>query len=133
MDIPPVISSKPPLLPAKPKTFFHHAATYCLLAPFVATAANILIAASQSANPQPSRIEVLVPAVILSFIILSGFVLGIVSLFGIKRYGKAGILWKAVAGLLIVTFLFLIAIPSFLRARAIARERYEQQYAHTPQ
>lgn len=72
------------------------------------------------------------PAVILTLIIFSGFVLGIISLFGIKRHGKAGILWRAVAGLLIITFMLLAAIPSFLRARAITRERYEQQYGHTP-
>jgi FtsH-binding integral membrane protein len=131
MDTPPVIRATPPPL-EKRNSFFHHAATYCLLAPFVALGANIVIAATRTADPHPTRIEVLVPAIILTLIILSGFVFGVISLFGIRRYGKAGILWKAVMGLLIVIIMFSLAIPSFLRARAIARERYEQQYGHPP-
>ena len=131
---PPIIPQAPPLpSPSKsPKTFFHHAATYSLLAPFVAVGVNIIIGASRANNPPTTRIETLVTAILLGFIFLSGLVFGIISLFGIGRYGRAGILWKAVIGIFIVVSLFLIAIPNFLRAREIARERYEQQYGHPP-
>jgi hypothetical protein len=119
--LPPPISTPPPL--EKVKTFYHHAATYCVLAPFVAFGANVVIAASRASNPSPTRIEILVPAIILSLIILSGFVFGIISLFGIKRHGRAGILWKAVTGLLIITLMFLGVISSILHANKIAHER----------
>ena len=130
------MNATPPPLPSTPKprnTFFHHAATYCLLAPFVSIGVGILTTVARAGSPAPTtRLEALVSALFSMFIILSGVIFGIIALFGIKRYGKAGILWKAVAGILIVMFLVLAAIPNFLHARERARERYEQMYGHPP-
>jgi hypothetical protein len=58
---------------------------------------------------------------------LSGVVAGIISLFGIRRNGRAGILWKAVTGISIVVLLALALVPSVLAARERARQRFEQQ------
>jgi hypothetical protein len=125
------MDTKPPILtsaPKPPKTFYHQAATYCLLAPFVATGVTIMTNVGSSSPT--TRLELLVSALFQMIIILSGVVFGIISLFGIRRYGKAGILWKAVAGILIVVLFALAAIPNFLYAREKARERHEQMYGH---
>jgi Ca2+/H+ antiporter len=61
-----------------------------------------------------------------------GFLAGIVSLFGIRRYGKAGILWKALTGMLIFLVMVALAVPALFKAREKARQRYEQQYGHPP-
>ena len=127
------MNDRPPPLPPRPKppqTFYHHAATCCLLSPFVACGASIVIMAGT--GPQRSRMDALVVAVLLGFIMLGGIALGIISLFGISKHGRAGILWKAVTGLLIFLFFFLAATPAFLHAKRIARQRYEQQYGHPP-
>lgn len=130
------MNATPPPLPttAKPQnTFFHHAATYSVLAPFISVGVTILTFVARAGSPAPAtRAEVLVSGLLSTFIILSGFVFGIVALFGIKRYGTAGILWKAVVGILIFVFLILSAIPPFFHAREKARERYEQMYGHPP-
>jgi len=59
-----------------------------------------------------------------------GVFAGIIALFGIRRHGAAGILWKAVTGLSIFVVLVLLAIPSCLKAKEISRQRYEQRYGH---
>ncbi len=113
-------------------TFYHRAATCCLLAPFVAIGANLALMGARVSQPAPSRMASLIPALILGGIMLLGVVLGILSLFGIRRYGAAGILWKSVTGLSIFLLLLVAAIPAFLKARQVARQRYEQRYGHPP-
>jgi hypothetical protein len=87
-DTPPPILHSPP---APRKTFYHQAATCSLLAPFFAIVVNILIMASHG-NRLPTRDEVSVTGMFTSLILLAGFLLGIISLFGLRRYGKKGIL-----------------------------------------
>ncbi|GEM_PF-7049583 len=113
----------------KQKTFYHHAATYCLLAPFVGIGVSFVINVIHASNTSTptTRIESLITALFLLIIIVSGVLFGVISLFGIRQHGKAGILWKAITGILIVAFLFLAAIPSFLHARKMAQARQEQQ------
>ena len=92
-----------------------------------------MTSAARTGNPAPTtRLEVFVSALFSMIIIFSGVVFGIIALFGMRRYGRTGILWKAVTGILIVVFLALAAVPNFLYAREKARERYEQMYGHPP-
>ena len=116
----------PPPLPRFTKTFYHQAATCCLLAPVIAIGVNLMITISRGTTPVTSRLEALIPALLLGGIMLLGAISGIVSLFGIPRYGKAGILWKSVTGLVIFTLIFVAAIPAFIRGRDLARRRQQQ-------
>ncbi len=52
-----------------------------------------------------------------------GFALGVIALFGIRKYGAKQILAPALLGMLIHGLLLSIFIPNFLAARAKARER----------
>jgi hypothetical protein len=135
IDLISFMENRPPPLPSptRPqKSFYHYAATYCLLAPFTAIAVNIFVHVATIDTPPTTRIEALVPLIFPILIILSGVIFGIISLFGIRKYGRAGILWQAVAGILIVVFLALAAIPNVVRAREKSRQRYEQIYGHPP-
>jgi hypothetical protein len=77
-------------------------------------------------------VDALADATLTAAVPVLGVIAGIISLFGIRRHGSAGILWKTVTGLLIFALMVLVAIPPFLRARAVARQRYEQRYHHPP-
>jgi hypothetical protein len=92
----------------------------------------MMLMAARVSNPASTRMSALVTAFILGGIMVLGAALGIVALFGIRRHGRAGILWKSATGLGIFTLLFLAAIPAFLKAREAARQRYEQRYGHPP-
>jgi acyl carrier protein len=80
-----------------------------------------------------SRFEAAGNALVLGGIMLAGAVSGVVSLLGIRRYGRAGILGKAVTGLAVFTLTILAAIPSLHRAQELARKRHEQLYAQPAQ
>ena len=117
----------------KPKTFFHHAATFCLWAPLIGILLNVFCwGPGRAARPPQTRIDALADATVSAFVPVMGFLAGVVSLFGIRRYGKAGILWKAVTGMLIFLLMILALIPALLKARGVERERYEQRYGHPP-
>ncbi len=47
---------------------------------------------------------------------LAGVVLGIISFFGIPKYGTKGILIKALFGVLVPILLFLLSLPLVIRA-----------------
>ena len=114
-----MLSSPPPLPSEKPqRAFFHHAATCCLFAPLIAIALN---AVAMSARDTPEIFSIV--SLLAGIIMLVGFALGIVSLFGISTHGKKGILGRALSGLAIYLLLFAVAIPNFLRARERARNR----------
>jgi hypothetical protein len=122
-----------PARPAKRKNFFHHAATFCLCSPFIAILWNvILVVPSQRASaPVPpgsydAQINAAANLVLAAFIPLLGIVAGTISLFGIRRQGAAGIVWKTATGLSIYVLLLLLAIPNFIRAKNIANQRYAQ-------
>lgn len=55
--------------------------------------------------PQPSaialKVTLIISVAIFTLSTVSGFVLGIVSLFGIQRHGKKGILGYALAGIVL--------------------------------
>lgn len=112
------------------KTFYHRAATFCLLAPFIGIVINFFGALDRAQHPPQNRMELLADITVNAFVPVLGVLAGIISLFGIRSYGKTGILWKTVAGLLIFTLMVLAAIPSVMKARQISRQRYEQRYGH---
>jgi hypothetical protein len=62
-------------------------------------AVSIFVHVATIDTPSTTRFEALVPVIFPSLIILSGLIFGIISLFGIRKYGRAGILWRAIAGI----------------------------------
>jgi ABC-type transport system involved in cytochrome c biogenesis permease subunit len=114
------------------KTIYHRLATFCLLAPFIGVAINLLMPAPRAEHPPQTRAEKLADATITAAVPVLGVIAGTISLFGIRRYGSSGILWKSVTGLLIFALMVLALIPPLLRAREAARQRYEQRYGHPP-
>jgi hypothetical protein len=119
--------------PAKPKTFFHRAAAFCLWAPLIGILLNVLCwVPGRAVHPPATRMDALADATVSAFVPVLGFLAGIVSLFGIRRYGRTGILWKALTGMTIFLLMIAMAIPALLKARDVARQRYEQRYGHPP-
>lgn len=114
---------------SKKRTFFHFAATFCLCAPFIGIALNIFLwIPSQTAHPPHTQIDIAADMFLAAFVPVLGAVAGLVSLLGIPRYGRSGILWKAATGLFIFVFMVLVAIPNYLKAREVAHDRYQHLY-----
>ena len=124
MNTPPPLppQAPPPGIPSLRPTnsFPKQAALFSLVAPFVGFGIGIF---GQQAV-QGNRAAAIILGCISTLLILTGFVLGIIALFGIKKYGKKGILGRAIAGVCIngvIILLALIAIPSYARAADIQR------------
>ena len=135
MSTPPPIlpQGSPPIIPASPSvnSFPKQAALFSILAPLVSFGIGIFGQAAVQGN----RAAVLILGCVSTLLILAGFVLGVVALFGMKKHGKKGILGKAAAGVCISGFLILmmlIAIPRFARmaqqANAAQAQQTEQQH-----
>ena len=130
MNTPAPIPSQtpPPLFPVSPRpnSFPKQAALVSFLAPFVSFGIGIF--GQQAA--QGNRAAVLIIGCVSTLLILAGFVLGVVALFGTRGYGKKGILGRAIAGVCINGFLILmmlLAIPRFMRMAQQARAAEAQQ------
>src|SRR3954470_16925470 len=94
---------------AAPRSFFHRAATFCLWAPLLGIILQVFCCGPGLAtHPPHTQMDAVVNATFSGFVPVMGFLAGIVSLFGIRRYGKAGILWKALTGMLI--FFVMVAL-----------------------
>ena len=96
----------PPAPPENRNSFYHQAATCCLLAPIVGAVMNVFLVRLPSLREIPIRWVFFIPSVV----ILAGVVLGVISLFGIRKHGRRGILWKSVIGLGIVTLMILLLL-----------------------
>jgi hypothetical protein len=70
---------------------FSMAAWYCLIVPFLAPAVAFLIFAASN------RLDI--PLITTLCCAASSFVLGVFSFFGLQSYGKKGILWKPLIGI----------------------------------
>jgi hypothetical protein len=117
----------------QPRTFFHRAATFCLWAPFIGILLNVFVwVPGQATHPPQTRMDAAANATLTASVPVMGFFAGVVSLFGIRRNGTRGILWKAVVGMLIFVLMILAAVPAFLKSRERARQQYEQRYGHPP-
>ena len=85
--------------PSPKPSFFSIAAWYCWIAPLVATAIATVIY-SDEGDTRYHRLGD--PAVDITFYVcVSGLVLGVVSLFGIRQHGARVILWKALLGIVV--------------------------------
>jgi hypothetical protein len=124
MDTPPIIPpTPPPLISAVPpaNSFARQAALFSLLAPVVSIGINLF----GQQGVQGNRIGMIILGGTCTLIILAGFVLGIVALFGTKKHGRKGIFGRAIAGICIngILILFmLIAIPTFKKAAEREKE-----------
>lgn len=99
MNPPPLPGTTPPQLPQT--SFAHQAARGSLLAPVLAILVGIASQSlSASSGPVPGMAHVITGAA-AALLILAGFVLGIVGLCGMNKYGTRGILGRSIAGLLI--------------------------------
>jgi hypothetical protein len=130
MDAPPIIPIKPPSLPAAKKPFVFQAAQASILAPAISIVTSIIINSGGQLPPLARGIA----GISCILLILLGFIFGIIALFGIRRYGKRGILGRAIAGLCIngILIVFMIAsIPMYKkmaeRAKEMQRQKMEQQ------
>ena len=110
-----------PLPPPQPgpinTSFYHQAATICGFSPLIAFGINFLSIAVRAATPAEMKatVEMVVASLVL-FVIAVGLGLGVISLFGIRKYGKAGIFGKAMTGISInLAFIVLALIPLFFR------------------
>ena len=104
--------------------FFRHAATFCLLSPFISIVLTLFIfIPANAAHPPRTRMDALANAVIISITTGLGIVSGIVSFLGVRRYGAKGIVWKSSIGLAIIMLLFAASVPSFLKATKAANAR----------
>ena len=117
----PKMPEGPPTLPepSSRRKFFQQAATASILAPLIATLVNMALAGARGEMTEPSPAREFV-RFLPALVCLIGMCLGILALFGVKRYGRKGILIKAVLGILIPTALIAIAIPTALRAKTMA-------------
>jgi hypothetical protein len=132
MDTPPIISPQPPPLPPSKKPFAFQAAQASLLAPVVAIGMGILVNIGLGAQPSP--LVGMITGSLGILLIVLGFVFALVSLSGVRRHGKKGILGRATAGLIInsiILALMIISIPMFKkmaeRAKEIQKEKMEEQ------
>lgn len=126
MDTPPPIPAPPP----PPSPFPRQAAIFSLCAPFVSFAIGIFV------QPQVRgmRLAMIILGLLQMLLILSGLILGITALLSTKRYGRAGVFGKAIAGTCInglLVLLMLISIPALMKAKekakSMQRQRMEQQ------
>lgn len=87
----------------------------------IAFGANFVLQASGAgANSQGTR---MVSAILGGTFAVIGIVAGIVALFGIRRYGRKGLLWHAVTGIGLWLLLFVLALPVVFKARQLAALR----------
>lgn len=66
---------------------------------------------------RPSQATAIVTGILVLVICSIGLVSGIIALTGLPRHGRKGILWPALTGISIWVLLFVMAVPTFLRAR----------------
>jgi hypothetical protein len=119
----------PPKLPwERRNSIFHQAATASAFAPVIAIGLTAFSTVARSSlDPQTQRPVALIVAIVSSLLILIGVICGIVALFGIRTYGKKGILAKALFGIIIPLVLAVVAIPNFMAARAKALKNRQYQ------
>jgi ABC-type molybdate transport system permease subunit len=130
MDAPPVIPQPPPLPLAK-KPFAFQAAQASLLAPLFSVGVGVVV--NVGMGNQATPLAKLITGCLSVLLILSGFILGIVALLGTRRYGKKGIMGRAVAGIcingVIIAFM-IISIPTYMKAAERAKEMQRQKMEH---
>lgn len=115
--------SVPPSLPVQ-TSLFHQAANFCIWSPLIAIIVNIVT----PKIPVHTQTDALINAIIAAVLPVAGIIAGIVALFGLRSYGRKGILWKSIIGLLIWVLLVAAAFPVITMVRDKARKINEQQH-----
>lgn len=123
------MNTPPPLPNHSPaNSFFHKAATVSLFAVPLSIAVNMVSGAGTAQfDPEMRRLVILVVGILAGVIMLLGLVAGVVALCGIPKYGKKGILWKALVGTVLPLFLVVLAIPAVMGATERARQLRERK------
>ena len=133
--LPPPLPTSPPQLPASVRpasSFPSQAATFSVVAPFVAIGISIVLQPQVRGN----RWAMMIFGVTSMLLIVLGLVFGIVALVGTKRHGRQGIFGKAMTGTCIcgiLTLLMLISIPGLMRAAERAKAMQRQRMEQTPE
>ena len=113
-------SKIPPPIPNQKLSFYHQAAKASAWAPAIAIVATIATNVGmqgQGFDPNTLRKSAFIVGLATTGIMLIGLISGIIALFGIPKYGKKGILGKALIGILIpLAFVILAILPSILGA-----------------
>jgi hypothetical protein len=99
MDTPPIISLNPPPLPPAKKPFAFQAAQASVLAPLISIGIGIIV--NVGLGNQTTPMATIIIGSLCTLLIASGFILGISALFGVRRYGRKGILGRAIVGIVI--------------------------------
>lgn len=118
----------PPALPSSRRkwfTFFAQASWASIILCFIVNFGMKAVLVAGDARTH-TRLTGIVACVLIVF----GVVSGIIALCGVPRHGAKGILWPALAGLLIWILLIGLGIPTFLKARE--RALAARQRAATP-
>jgi hypothetical protein len=75
------------------------------------------------AIPEHQQIISIVISGVSLLLLITGFICGIVGLFGIRKYGPRRLLVRSILGILVPIGLVLLAIPTFLYAIEAARQQ----------
>src|SRR5579871_6681148 len=122
------MSNLPPPLPQRTDTLFHHAANACLVSLAVSIGLMVVVTgASMSQQSEVSSGQLRIMEAIPGVICVLGILSGIVALCGIPKYGRQGILGKALAGLIAYALLIGLAVPNLLAARERALRARDAQ------
>ena len=99
------------------KIFPQQAAKASWIIPLLAL--GIMIISNSVMKSPDAQLNPLILGGFIVLLFLVGIILGIISLFGIKKYGKQGILAPAITGILMnlvfLSLLLMIAIAAFMR------------------
>lgn len=91
---------------------------------------NIMMQGGRPLNP--TRSDLIAGAILGAIVPVTGVLSGLVALFGIPRYGRKGILWPAITGVVLWVGLTALAIPTFNRIQKRALEARARATAQTP-
>lgn len=119
----------PPVAPAGQKPpFAYRAAKYSVTILLVAVGLNL---ANQFAQPAGSVMSTTsrILSLIGGVLFLSAVPAGIIALCGIPKHGCRYLLWRGLVGVLVPCLLTAMAVPAFLKVRALAGERVFQTAA----
>jgi hypothetical protein len=116
---------RPPPLPKSPSSnassFARQAARASWMAPLAAICLNIFSYGILQTQPDQYRMwGKMIVGGLACLLILTGFLLGVIALFGMSKYGRRDILGSALAGIIINGLLIALAvaaIPAFMKAK----------------
>lgn len=125
METPPIIT-KPPILPPGKKPFAIQAAQASMWAPLVAVGVSFAVNAGMANQLTPAA--KIITGSVCTLLIVFGFALGVIALFGVRCHGSKGILGRAIAGVCINGILIAVIVTTIVSfMNSSARTRIDQQ------